>query len=666
MDGKSCSGSPVVCLENDTLVRRLRAGLATDQAVEWIPAQDLYARLSGLPAAVICIGGPLWSENAERLLDTISNRNTLGVVVLCTKDGEESERGVPVSSVIDTVDVRNTGQSFRSILRLGHIIQERKQKQRLEENLKKQTRNLSILNEVGKALGAEHNPDRLLDLILTHARRICSADAGSIYILRSRTTNGGAGVPEELGETYLYFAHTQSDTLDLPHHGRNIEISPNSMAGYVALTGEIINLPDLYDLPPNTPYKHDTSFDESVGYRTVSMLCLPMRNAENRIIGVLQLINRKIHPEAVLRPPERAQKEVIPFTEEDENLGLAVAGQAAVALENGLLYESIERLFEGFVRASVQAIESRDPPTSGHSERVALLTVALAEAVSAVSKGPLGNLKFSPDQMQELRYAALLHDFGKVGTREHVLVKAKKLYPSDWNNLVTRLDFVKRTIQVANYRQRVELLSNNGREEYSDRLQELDEELEQNIGEINTFFTTLDKINSSGFLSDEARESLEEIKKCSYEDMDGATQPLLTPQEIVNLSIPRGTLNDEERLEIQAHVTHTFHFLQTIPWTRTLLGVPEIAHGHHEKQDGTGYERGISGPDILPQSRMMAVADIFDALTAADRPYKRAVPVPKALEILEKEAEANHLDPDLVRLFIDAKIYKRVIPPKEE
>jgi HD-GYP domain-containing protein (c-di-GMP phosphodiesterase class II) len=389
-----------------------------------------------------------------------------------------------------------------------------------------------------------------------------------------------------------------------------------------------------------------------------------MRNAEDQIIGVLQLINKKVRPEVILYPAELTEREVIPFAQSDEQLGLALAGQAAVALENSLLYEDRERLFEGFIRASVQAIESRDPTTSGHSERVALLTVSLAEAASAVTSGPLRDMTFSQDQLREIRYAGLLHDFGKVGVNENVLVKAKKLYPRDWENLVLRFALAKTTMLFSDYRRRVEILREEGAKSYVSRVKELDEALERDLKEIDNMLDTLDQANTPQVLSEEVSRALQDIANRSYEDIDGRVHPLLTPYEVVNLSIPRGTLNQEERREIESHVAHSFQFLQAIPWTRSLRGVPTIAYAHHERLDGSGYPCGLKGTEIMPQSRMMAIADIFDALTAADRPYKRAVPVQQALKILEEEAERGQLDLDLVRLFIEKRVYEKVLPPK--
>ncbi len=655
---------PVVYLEGDELVGRLRASLSTDQAVEWIPSSDITQTVRTLPAGVICMSGPLWSDNCESVLRIVCGSSPWALAVLCTEAGEESERGVPVSTAIDAVDIRNPGQAFRSILRLGQVVREQERRRQLEQALEKQTRNLWMMHEIGKALGSERDLGRLLDLILTHARRITGADSGSIYILRIRTPNGIVNPPCEDGEPFLHFAHTQSDTLDLPHHGSTIEINCDSMAGYVALTGEILNIPDAYRLPPDVPYKHNTSFDRSAGYRTVSILTLPMRNAEDQIIGVLQLINKKSDPSVVLRPPERAVSEVVPFTGEDEELSRALAGQAGVALENSLLYESIERLFEGFVRASVQAIEARDPTTSGHSERVALLTVALAEAASQVSSGPLRDISFTPEQLREIRYAALLHDFGKVGVREHILVKARKLYPREWENVVLRFALVKRTIRFANYRQRVEILRTEGPEAYLRHAKDLDKSLHRELNQLDEMLATLELANSPQILSGEIVKTLEEIANRTYEDIDGCNRPLLTPHEVVNLSIPKGTLNEEERREIESHVTHTYQFLRTIPWTRSLRGVPAIAHAHHERLDGSGYPLGLVAPEIMPQSRMMSIADIYDALTAADRPYKRALPPEKALEVLRIEAEHGRLDMDLVRLFIDRRIYEKTTPAR--
>ncbi|HPA45686.1 MAG TPA: HD domain-containing phosphohydrolase [bacterium] len=650
---------PVFYPKEDESVTRFLSDDAKPGIGFWTPVVRFPHDIPGDDFGILCLSDSTWSRYAGLIREWVGEHEDWGVLLFCPNGVPESNIPIPAEPNVELVSP-NASQITRALHRLSKILQQQRELRTTELLLRKQSRNLWILHEVGKALGAEHDLHHLLDLILTHARRITGADAGSIYILRVETPNGITSDPQAEGKRFLFFAHTQSDTLDLPHRGANIEVNPNSMSGFVALTGQVLNIPDAYALPPDTPYKHNRAFDRKVGYRTVSLLTLPMRDADDQIIGVLQLINKKRHPEVALRPIERVETEVIPFAKEDENLGIAVAGQAAVALENGLLYESIERLFEGFIRASVKAIESRDPTTSGHSERVAMLTLAQAEAVNAVSTGPFRDLKFTGEQLREIRYAGLLHDFGKIGVREQVLQKAHRLYPGDWKNLETRIALAKRTVQFLDTCRRIEILQKDGMEAYLGQSETMDTSLTQRLNELDEVRDKLWAVNTSGSISDEDLAEIERIASYRFPDFQGDLQPLLTSDETLNFSIRHGNLNHEERLEMQSHVTDSFEFLKNIPWTRNLLNVPEIAFGHHERPAGDGYPRGITGEQLLLQSKMMAIADIFDALTSSDRPYKPAMPVAKALNILRQEAEKGGLDKDLVELFNEAKIYKKV------
>ncbi|MCU1331644.1 MAG: metal dependent phosphohydrolase, partial [Candidatus Angelobacter sp.] len=334
-------------------------------------------------------------------------------------------------------------------------------------------------------------------------------------------------------------------------------------------------------------------------------------------------------------------------------------GQAAVALENSQLYDSIQRLFEGFVRAAVTAIETRDPATSGHSFRVANLTVALAEAVDRVDSGPYKGVQFSRDQMREIRYASLLHDFGKVGVREEVLVKAKKLYPAQLEVIKQRLGLVRRTLQNESLKLRMDFLLQNGNEKFHAAQKEFDSRLSDQLRQIDEYAEAIVWANEPTVLPEGNFDQLMEIANLQYEDLSGKKQPILTLEEIQMLSIRKGSLDEEERLQIESHVLHTLSFLQQIPWTNELRNVPEIARGHHEKLNGTGYPYRLSAPEIPVQTRMMTISDIFDALAAADRPYKKAVSIERALEILELSVDDGELDPGLFEIFLSAKIFER-------
>jgi HD-GYP domain-containing protein (c-di-GMP phosphodiesterase class II) len=356
------------------------------------------------------------------------------------------------------------------------------------------------------------------------------------------------------------------------------------------------------------------------------------------------------------------EHEVIPFDAHAVGLISALASQAAVAIENGRLYEEIERLFEGFVMASVTAIESRDPTTSGHSSRVATFTTGLAVAVDRVASGPYAGIRFSRQEMRELRYASLLHDFGKVGVREQVLVKQKKLYPSDLSIVRHRFQYLLQRADLQYERERAQYLWEHGRTNYEEALQRLDHARSGSRDELTRFLDAIVRANEPTVLPEGTFEELAEINARVFVDFDGTEKPLLTDDELRYLMINRGNLDERERREIESHVTHTYRFLEQIPWTRELKGIPGIAWGHHEKLDGSGYPRGVQATEIPVQTRMMTISDIYDALTATDRPYKRAVPAERALDILRDESKHGHLDPALLAAFVEARVFDSVVP----
>ncbi len=510
------------------------------------------------------------------------------------------------------------------------------------------TEALKLLTEVSIALSTERDHQALLGLILAKARDLAGCDAGSLYLVERDP-------PER-----LRFVLAQNDSVAVPFTASVMPLDEKSLAGYVALTGEIINLDDAYSLPPGAPYHFNRAFDEKTGYFTRSMLVLPMRNHRGEVTGVLQLINRKSDEPARITSRESADAFVIPFGAPIVELLRAVASMAAVAIDNATLIQSIQTLFEGFVKASVTAIEQRDPTTSGHSLRVSILTTELAAAVNRTNEGGFAQVRFTDKQMKELRYASLLHDFGKVGVREQVLVKAKKLYPQDLERIVTRLETALLCMEREDLRRKVALLE-SGAKRGDPRLLALEEEMARAAGELQGFKDVVLRANEPSVLPEGDFSVLQKLLNTAFTNYRNEPQPLLEPEEARILSLRRGTLTEEERMEIESHATHTFRFLSEIPWTPELKEIPAIAYAHHEKLNGKGYPRRLSAKDIPIQSRMMAVADIFDALSASDRPYKRAVPIDKTLSILEAEAKDGMLDVDLVRLFIEAKVYEKTL-----
>ena len=532
----------------------------------------------------------------------------------------------------------------------------RREIERLTELHQSDNSELQKLIEIGISLSSERNIGRLLDKILLEACNVTTADAGSIYIIDQN----------EVGEKVLHFSNTLSASLNVDFKEFSIPLNKNSIAGYVAMTGESLIIDDCYHIPDRYQLSINKSFDEGNNYRTKSMLAVAMRNQKDEIIGVIQLINRKPLKEMILSSPQVVEETVLPFNEKSQSLIDALASQAAVALENYRLYRDIENLFEGFVQASVTAIESRDPTTCGHSERVATLTVGIAEMVNRTSSGPLKNVHFSENQLKEIRYAGLLHDFGKVGVREDVLLKAKKLFPEHLELIKKRFDIARQIYRKETNRAKVDYLLQAGRQEYLRQFKNIDVDMEKRLEALDRYLGLIIKANEPTVLAEDHFSVLEEIARKIVADPDEQNFPLLDNLEYQVLSIPRGSLTPEERKEIESHVTHTFNFLIKIPWTRELQEIPEIAYGHHEKLDGTGYPRGISSGMIYPQTRMMTISDIYDALTATDRPYKPAVPIPRALDILAEEVKEGKIDGHFFDVFVKSKVFEHTAKGSRE
>ncbi|GMR24560.1 MAG: HD family phosphohydrolase [Acidobacteriota bacterium] len=516
---------------------------------------------------------------------------------------------------------------------------------------------LEELNAIGIALSAERNHDRLLELILTKAREITNADAGSLFLVADideRIVHPD-GTEARAAAQWLKFRLAQNDSRELRFEEDVLPISPESIAGYVAQTGKTLNLADAYDLPKDKPFVINRSFDEATGYRAHSMLVVPMENAEGETIGVLQLINKKNNRESVLDTTESFERGVLPFDQDDERLVRSLASQAAVCVDNNSLYVERENLFRQFVNAAVQAIESRDPTTQGHSKRVALMTIALAEVTNHVERGTYGSFRLTDDEIRELNYAALLHDFGKVGVTEKVLIKATKLYHGELSTVRQRFKTIRRTLEAQYVRRMLDRLMQN--EASPEEIEQMKRELAGRLDSIDEARAAVEAANIPTVTHSAEFDKLMELSQLTYEDIDGSELPYLNDDELTALTVARGTLTGPEREQIESHVVHTFDFLSTIPWTRDLQSIPDLARSHHEKLDGSGYPKGRGAADISPQTRMMTISDIYDALTASDRPYKPAVSTVGALDILNAEF-AGKVDQELLDLFIEAKVYE--------
>jgi HD-GYP domain-containing protein (c-di-GMP phosphodiesterase class II) len=514
-----------------------------------------------------------------------------------------------------------------------------------------------------RALSSERDIRKLLALILEKTRQVTGADAGSVYVLEEdpAATLGSRRPPDKR----LHFMLSQNDSLKIDFKEFTLGVDEKSIVGKAVLTAKPINIPDLYKLsdPAHNPwgFQHNRSFDDKTGYRARSMLTVPMLSAENEVIGVIQLINKKRDVARTLTRPADFDAEVVPFDERSEEFAFALASQAGLSLENAMLYEEIKDLFEGFVEASVQAIESRDPTTSGHSRRVATLSVALAQRVDGLSSGPLAGTRFSPTQLKQLEYAGVLHDFGKVGVREKVLVKAKKLYDEDRESIRLRFAYIRKSLENDHTERKLRMAMELAREELAGRFTEVDADLERRLAELESAWTFINKANEPTVLEEGGLERLVEISQLVYMGPDGEPRPYIEREEVAALQVRRGSLTDVERVEIESHVVHTYNFLKKIPWGKRFADVPRIAGAHHEYLNGGGYPRHLPARDIPVEARIMTIADIFDALTASDRPYKKAVPIDRALGILESEVKAGKCDADLFSVFVEGEVYKKVL-----
>ena len=565
---------------------------------------------------------------------------------------------------VDYVESPVTSWRFvRSINQLIAYTSSQRQIQDLQKKLTLRGQELSELNKIGVALSAERDPDKLLEMILTRTREITLADAGSLYLVE-KIPEIPTDEKDFWRDKQLRFKLAQNDSISASYTEFVLPVEKKSMAGYTALTGAPLNIEDAYKLNPDSEVQINRTFDQKMGYRTVSVLCIPMENHRNEIIGVLQLINRKRDWQTKLSFDKELSEQIEPFDNRCVEMASSLASQAAVSIENMNLYEEIKKLFEGFIVASVHAIEQRDPTTSGHSERVATLTVGLARTVDSLDSGPYRNAKFSRDDIQQINYASLLHDFGKIGVRENVLVKAKKLYPEQLEAVKSRFKYIKKAMELKYAEKKYQILLDHGRQNGKARIRILEDEFKAHLNTLDSHLEFILKANEPRILEEGGYERLIEIGQFVFRE-NGSIEPYLNDQEIRLLSIGKGSLSESERKDIESHVIHTFNFLSKIPWASHLKDIPEIAYAHHEKLDGKGYPRGLASERIPLPAKMMTISDIYDALTAWDRPYKKAVPTEKALDILSGEMKEGKIDPYLFQLFLDAKIYSLVKRPEE-
>jgi HD-GYP domain-containing protein (c-di-GMP phosphodiesterase class II) len=505
------------------------------------------------------------------------------------------------------------------------------------------------LREIGMALMLERDRATLLHQIVDHLKRFTQSDAGIMLLIETG----------EDGEQRLRPVAYEFDSLpNLPPVPQTVPIDNTSIMGHAAMVKEPVVIADSYALPPDANFSRNPAFDKQFGYWTRSMLIVPMVDHVDRLIGELVLVNRKSERGARIDGKAAADKYVLEYTDRQVNVARALASVAAVSIENAQLHVQVERTLEGVVKAAVSAIDQRDPSTKGHSVRVATLALDLAAAVDRAGRGAYRDTHFTRRQMRELYFASLLHDFGKVTVHEDVLLKAKKLPPLLAERVANRFDLIRRTMEVDHQMARARLACSSAAPADGARL---DAEFADRIRQLDHMRQVVRDANEPTVLAEPASAELPAIAKRTFEMLDGSMMPFLTPDELRFLQISRGTLDEHERAEIESHVEETHRFLAHIPWTDDLKDLVTYAYGHHEKLNGSGYPKRLVAKDIPVQTRLITIADMFDALTESDRPYKPAVAPERALEIMKSDADAGLLDKDLIDIMVEEKVYRRVV-----
>ena len=513
-----------------------------------------------------------------------------------------------------------------------------------QENI---SRLLRELNEIGIALSAEKDHDRLLELILVKAMEITNADGGTLYtrsddqrlnfeILHNRSLNIHKGGTS--GEEISFYPIALYDDEGKPN--------THMVAANAVISNKTVNIPDAYH-SEEFDFSGTRNFDNKMGYRSTSFLTVPMTNHENENIGVLQLINAM----------EPDSNKIIPFSLLEQQLVESLSSQAAVTITNKALIDAQKNLFDSFIQLIADAIDEKSPYTAGHCRRVPVLTNMLADAVNKIDRGPLKDFSMTDDEKYELEVAAWLHDCGKITTPEYVVDKGTKLETIfDRISLVDiRFEILKRDAMIEALKSK--LSKNNGSGDIDQAL-ENNESLQEELNRLSKEREDIRAYNVGGeVLADFDLKRIEEIALRTYSDSDQEIVNLLSDEEVQNLQIGRGTLSIRERDIINNHVSVTIKMLESLPYPKHLAKVPEYAGGHHEKMDGSGYPNKLKREDMSVQARMIAIADVFEALTASDRPYKKAMPLSQSLKILGQMKLDNHVDADLFDVFMNEKIY---------
>jgi len=516
------------------------------------------------------------------------------------------------------------------------------------KDLEQQILNLA---NIGLALSKEKDMNRLLEMILLEAKRIANSDGGTLYMM----TDDGRLRFEIMMTDSLDFHMGGTSGKDIPFYPVKLytdEGEPNKsmIAAYVGLTGETVNITDAYKAK-GFDFSGTKMFDEKTNYRSKSFLTVPLKNHEDEIIGVLQLLNAQA----------QKSKKIISFTSEIQKMVEALASQAAVAITNKNLIKDLENLFESFIKLIASAIDAKSPYTGGHCARVPEITMMLAEAVQQTKDGPFADVAFSEKEMYELKIAAWLHDCGKVATPEFVVDKSTKLETiyDRVHELETRFGILRRDEEIKRLKKELKFERDDSLslEEKAEQVKDLQKGYRKTLRDLKSDLEFVKESNVGGeFMSGDKKDRVHQIANYRWKP-NGKVENFLSENEVYNLTIPRGTLTPEERKVINDHIVVTINMLEELPYPKHLQNVPEFAGGHHEKLDGTGYPMGLMKDEMTVQARIMAIADIFEALTAKDRPYKKGKTLSQAMRILGFMKNDAHIDVDLFDIFVKEKIY---------
>ena len=501
------------------------------------------------------------------------------------------------------------------------------------------------LNEIGVALSSEKNTDKLFEMILESGKTITNADGRTLYMKNSEGNLDFKILLNDTMETHMGGTSSVEISfypvkLHLPDGSEN----HTNVSAHVALTGEIVHIEDAYT-EEGFDFSGTKAFDEKSGYRSKSFLNVPLKNHENDIIGVMQLINAR-----------DSDGNIIPFSDEMQNQVESIASQGAVALTNKRLVEELKILFEAFIKLIAVAIDKKSPYTGGHCERVPGIPMMLADAVQEKKTGKYKDFSMTDEERYELNIAAWLHDCGKVATPPHVVDKSTKLETIyDRIGLVnTRFEVLRRDAEISYLKERLA-----GKDASKAESEKIESTYKNQLKQLNEDQAFIERINIGGeFMEQGLQDRVVQISKYPYTEK-GSKIPFLSEEEIENLNIKKGTLTEEERTIINDHIVITIDMLEKLPYPKQLKNVPEFAGGHHEKLDGTGYPKGLKDEDMSVQAKMMAIADIFEALTAEDRPYKDGKKLSQAMRIMGFMRNDSHIDPDLFEIFVTEGIYKK-------